>query len=82
MVADTNVATERLVNAGYSVEQFTTRKLAGVTDLDRLVGKKELPGVLGDALQMTEGKPSLVPESDRRKAISKKQEVSEMFSSE
>ncbi len=82
VVADTDAATKRLMDAGYSVEQFTTRKLAGVTDLDKLVGKKELPGVLGDALQMTEGKPSLVPESDRRKAISKKQEVSEMFSNE
>lgn len=82
VIADTNVATERLVDAGYSIEQFTTRKMAGVTDLDKLVGKKELPGVLGDALQMTEGKPSLVPESDRRKAISKKQEVSEMFGNE
>lgn len=82
VVSDASAATERLQAAGYEIEQFTTRKLAGVTDLDRLVGKKNLPGVLGDALQLTEGRPSLVPESDRRKAISKKTEVSEMFSDE
>ena len=82
VVADVDAATERLQAAGYDESQFTTRKMAGVTDLDRLVGKKNLPEVLGDALQLTEGRPSLVPESDRRKAISKKQEVEELFTDE
>ena len=82
VVADVDAATERLQAAGYDESQFTTRKMAGVTDLDRLVGKKNLPEVLGDALQLTEGRPSLVPESDRRKAISKKREVEELFTDE
>lgn len=82
VVADVDAATERLQAAGYDESQFTTRKMAGVTDLDRLVGKKNLPEVLGDALQLTEGRPSLVPESDRRKAISKKPEVEELFTDE
>nr|DAY20133.1 MAG TPA: Protein of unknown function (DUF2800) [Caudoviricetes sp.] len=82
VIADVDAATERLQAAGYDESQFTTRKMAGVTDLDRLVGKKNLPEVLGDALQLTEGRPSLVPESDRRKAISKKQEVEELFTDE
>jgi conserved phage-associated protein len=82
VIADVDAASERLQAAGYEESQFTTRKMAGVTDLDRLVGKKNLPAVLGDALQLTEGRPSLVPESDRRKAISKKQEVEELFTDE
>ena len=82
VIADVDAASERLQAAGYDESQFTTRKMAGVTDLDRLVGKKNLPEVLGDALQLTDGRPSLVPESDRRKAISKKQEVEELFTDE
>jgi conserved phage-associated protein len=82
VIADVDAASERLQAAGYDESQFITRKMAGVTDLDRLVGKNTLPEVLGDALQLTEGRPSLVPESDRRKAISKKQEVEELFTDE
>ena len=45
VVADAFEATRRLQDAGYSVEQFTTRKLAGVTDLDKLVVRRNYPAV-------------------------------------
>ena len=48
-----------------------TMKLKGLGDLEELVGKKKLTELIGKYIEKPEGKPTLVPESDKRKALNK-----------
>jgi hypothetical protein len=41
-------------------------KLKGITEIEKLVGKKEFPSLLGDVVMHKKTSPSLVPESDKR----------------
>jgi hypothetical protein len=43
--------------------------LKGLGDLEKLVGKKRLPELLGELIVKPQGKPTLAPESDPRHAI-------------
>ena len=43
--------------------------LKGLTDLEEVVGKKQLADLLGDLIVKPEGRPTLAPESDKRHAI-------------
>ena len=59
-----------LEGEGFVPAQFTTSKMKGIGDLQKLVGgKKRFDELVVPFLTKTEGKPSLVPEDDRRKAI-------------
>ena len=79
VIQDETGAFKRLEEAGYKPDQFSKRKILGVTDLDKLVGKANFWDVLGDAATTRPGRPSLVPESDRRKAITKKSDSKALF---
>lgn len=73
--------TTMLTALGYTEEEFTERKLRGIVALEKLLGKQQFPIILADFVRKTEGKPSLVPESDRRRAISPDAEAVKEFSS-
>lgn len=45
------------------------KKLLGITAMTALLGKKQFNELLGDLVYRPEGKPSLVPESDKRPEI-------------
>lgn len=61
------VATLKVEN--YQEEQIYNKKLKGITELEKMVGKK-LFGTLFDTLiAKPPGKPALVPESDKRPAM-------------
>ena len=45
------------------------KKLLGITAMTRLLGKKQFQDVLGDLVHKPAGKPTLVPESDKRPAL-------------
>ena len=62
-VADT------LKAAGFDEALLYERKLNGITNMEKLVGKKKLTELLGNLLVKPAGKPVLVPESDKREAI-------------
>lgn len=79
VIQDEADAFKRLEEAGYEPDQFSKRKILGVTELDRLVGKANFWDVLGDSAATRPGRPSLVPESDRRKAITKKSDSKALF---
>lgn len=68
-IPDATAAIQTLIDAGYKAEQVTDFKVKGLGQLEKLVGKVELPVVLGDLLAKRPGKPSLAVESDKRAAI-------------
>jgi hypothetical protein len=71
VIPDPEQAIKVLVEAGYKREDVERTKVEIQTlgVLDKLVGKKILPHILGDQLTMSEGRPSLVPDSDNRPAV-------------
>lgn len=62
--ADSDAVAEAAVGAGYS--DIYDKKLIGVTAMERLMGKSTFAEVLGDLVEKPEGKPTLVPASDKR----------------
>lgn len=59
-----------LQEAGYPEAVLYERKLLGISAMEKVVGKKKLTETLGDLIVKPAGKPVLVPESDKREAIS------------
>lgn len=73
---------EKLKAEGYSEAVLYTRKLLGITDMERLVGKKKLAETLKDLIEKPAGKPTLVPESDRREPINSAAQAAADFKEE
>lgn len=70
VINDTEAAIERLNAIGLSTEDVTDRKLKGIGDLERLVGKGPLAAALDGLIVKPQGLPTLAPESDRRGELS------------
>lgn len=68
-ITDDLEAMQKLQTAGYPYTDITETRLKTITELQKLVGKNELPKVLGDTLVKPPGAPTLVPESDKRPDI-------------
>jgi len=64
---DEEEVAEAAKNAGYT-DIFKT-SLIGITDMEKLMGKKKFSEILGNLVYKPEGKVTLVPESDKREAI-------------
>ena len=77
-IADTEKAFAELTAAGFESDLLYERKPLGLTALEKLCGKKKLTELIGQYITKPSGKPTLVPESDKRKAFSKKK-LEEMF---
>jgi hypothetical protein len=57
----------RILKIDYVDEWILTEpKLKGITEIEKLVGKKEFNALLGDVVMHKKTSPSLVPESDKR----------------
>ena len=63
---DEAAVTERLENAGCSESDITVKKLKGITDMEKLLGKKRFAELLDGLVIKPTGKPVLVHESDKR----------------
>jgi len=79
-ITDDAAAIQMLIDAGYPAETVADFKVKALGSLEKLVGKKDLPGILGDLIVKSEGKPALVPESDKRPAINPNTEARKEFS--
>lgn len=55
--------------AGYS--DIWDKRLIGITAMERLMGKRAFTETLGDLVVKPEGKPTLVPESDKRPPLAR-----------
>lgn len=78
-ITDEAHAIQILIDNGFTAEQVAKVSIRSFGDLERLLPKDELHAVLGDLITKTEGKPSLVPESDKREAINALDEESKAF---
>lgn len=78
-ISDIDKAFAELTAAGYQSDMLYERSPLGLTALEKLCGKKNLTKLIGQYIKKPTGKPTLAPESDKRKAFSKKK-LEEMFS--
>lgn len=69
-ITDQDAAAVALNKAGYLTAQiYKPQELRTITDLEKLIGKKQFAALVGDYIEKPQGKPTLAPESDKRKAI-------------
>lgn len=77
-ITDPRLAAYKLRQHGLDDTQMYTLK--GIGDLEAVVGKKQLSELLGDLIHKPQGKPVLVPESDKRPALSSADRAADLFS--
>ena len=69
-ITDEKAVARTLRKAGYKPSQYYHRKMIGITQLQALLGgKKAMEEMIGDFIDRTEPKPTLVRSDDRRPAI-------------
>ncbi len=70
-IVDAEGADMALEQAGYDAEDvYKTPELKPIGQLEKLLGKKRFEEVLGEYVEKPAGKPTLVPEDDKRPEIS------------
>ena len=69
-ITDPAAAAQTLLDNGYKEEDiFKPRELEGITNLQKVLGKKGIAEYLETYIDKPAGKPTLVPDSDKRPAI-------------
>ncbi|MGR6115055.1 DUF2800 domain-containing protein [Aeribacillus composti] len=69
IITDEEALKQRLREAGFKLKDITETKLLGVSKLEKVVTKKKLAEIAGDLIIKPQGKPVLVPETDKRPAL-------------
>lgn len=68
-ISDPQAVTDVLTGNGFALSDIQKpAELRGITDLEKLVGKKRFATLCAGYLTKPQGKPALVPESDKRPA--------------
>ena len=67
---DPDAVAKVLLSQGYNSEEIYKRDLKGITDLQKMLGKKKFESLLSDYIIKPPGKPKLAMESDNRPEIS------------
>jgi hypothetical protein len=81
-IVEQGEAIQRLVKNGYDFEEVAVTKIKGIGDLEKLLSKKRFTELLAEFVERTPGRPSLVPESDKREPISPHGEAIKEFTNE
>lgn len=68
--SDPEAAAIRLIEKGFTQAEILTAKIKGIGELEKAIGKKEFNTYLSDLIIKPQGKPALVPVSDKRPAFS------------
>lgn len=66
---DMEKVADAAMKAGYPEAMIYTRSLIGITDMEKLMGKKKFQEVIGPLVEKPQGAPKLAPESDKRPAF-------------
>lgn len=65
-VIDEKLLVDKLMAAGIEEAMLYEKKLVGMTKLEKIAGKKELPLIAGESIIKPKGKPAIAPMSDKR----------------
>lgn len=76
---DMDKAFDLLISSGTPEEMLYERKALSLAQVEKLVGKKDFAAIVGNLVEKKPGKPTLVPESDKRKAITNIVSADEAF---
>lgn len=68
-ITDPIEAAKKLMAAGFDEAILYKHELYGITQLEKNCGKKKLTEVIGDLIEKPQGKPVLVPASDKREEL-------------
>lgn len=66
---DDTLIVAQLIAKGYNEDSFYPRKLISLGAMEKYLGKKDFQKLLGEYVIKPAGKPTLVPESDKRPAL-------------
>jgi hypothetical protein len=66
---DVEEITKTLLDNNYDLDTITNRELLSITDMERILGKKKFGDILGALITKPPGKPTLVPNDDKRQPI-------------
>lgn len=79
---DEGAVAEKLLASGYEHDAIFEEKLLRITQMEKLLGKKKTAELIGDLIEKPAGKPTLVPESDKRPAMNSADEAAKDFKEE
>lgn len=70
-ITDPGAVQKAIAGLGYKQDEFMKpSELRGITDLEKLVGKKQFTALCGEYITKPQGKPTLAPASDKRPVYS------------
>lgn len=79
-ITDHALAIQTLIDAGYKAEKVAAPlKAKGIGDLEKLLGKAKFKELLDPYIAKSSGREALVPEDDKREAISPTSEAADDF---
>jgi hypothetical protein len=79
-ITDHTKAVEALSGVGFSeAVLYKPKEMVSITELEKVVGKKQLTEVLGSLIVKPEGAPTLVPQSDKRAPLAPKATAADDF---
>lgn len=76
---DQDAVAAKLIRGGIPEEILFERRLLGITAMESAIGKKKFTELLGDLVVKPPGKPTLVPEGDKRPALALSASAAEDF---
>lgn len=81
-IPDEEAAAKALREAGLSDEQIFTVKLAGITAIEKALGKKRAAEALDGLIVKPKGGPALAPQTDKRPELHPEEAILEAFEEE
>lgn len=79
VITDQPAAIQTLIDHGYGAEQVADFKVKPLGQLEKLVGKKDLPEIIGAYMERREGPLSLVGDDDPRPSVTRGSSAAEDF---